>query len=217
MNARQSRAGEHATSAATLYSSRYAQPSRNDQKTYRDVELWLEALPQTNTPGLQVWASVDDGQAFQLLDAAGAAATLLTTGAHQLFFPASSAAVGHFVQLQFRVPALAGGTVPLAANFRDCTLRGVVDSRMADTIQATLVLGDSEFVDRTSIRRSVRAQRAALRALARPSAAPVSYRGINGEAGYLKVVSLTIREVKFREYDESVSIAQLVMREMPFA
>lgn len=200
----------HASSNAQLYSSRYPQPNRDVAKIYRDVELWLDASPQTNTVGLQVWASVDDGTAFQLRDSTGAVATALTTGAQQFFFPSTTAATGHYVQLIFKQPATGGGTVAMAANLRDVMLRGRLMPIDADEIRTTFLLGDGEFVDRTSMRRTVKAQRAALRAL-KAYQSPVAFQDVNGDTGFCTIKEMTLREFKFKEYDEPIWVAQLVL------
>lgn len=211
--------------AAKLYTSRYWQPSRNVQKTWRAFEFWLDcgSAPSAVQVPFQVWAVIDDGLPvdvgpFQLLDANGAAADIVIgsgSSRQQVFFPPGTA-VGSYVQLQYIVPTATGGQVTGKYDIRDGVLRGVLDPLTADMMHITLVLGDGEFEDRTSMRRTVKKQIADLKALTGRNASPVAYKDINGNTGYLKIESLKIREVQFKEFQTPVSVAQIVARELPY-
>lgn len=208
---------DRAIANARISSSRFYQPSRNVQKTWRNVEFWLDATPEANTPGVQLWASIDEGTAFQLLDAAGNAATFRTTGFHQAYFPMTAAAVGRYVQIQAYVPATAGSEVPVAVSFRDMVLHGTADPLMTEEVSnVVLVLGGGEFEDRTSMRRSVAQQIADLSALAAPTTAPVPYRSpvTPNETGYLKVTHVRFREVIFKGAEESTMVALVNLRKV---
>lgn len=205
------------SSGATLYTSRYYRPGREVQKTYRTVELWLDANPQVNTPGLQVWASLDNGSAVQLNDTDGAAKTALTTGFHQFFFPATSGGVGHWCQLRPTVPALSGVQVPVALSMRDMKLRGSYRPLTVDAIQAVFVLTQGQFEDLTSMRRTVPGgQVPDLTGLAGPNSAPIPYKDPWGGTGFLVVAGLQIREVAFKEKEESVKVAVVTLRATPY-
>lgn len=210
-----------ASSGATLYSSRYFRPARGLQKTWDCVETWLEASPATNTPGLQIWASVDEGAAFQLLDENGDAATLRTTGFHQVFFPATAAAVGHYVALQFRVPALGGVEVPVALTFRDTVLRGHYRPLLTETIKdIVIVLDKGQFEDMTGERRSVAKLIADLSELAGPNDGPVPYRSPidavtrTAQIGYCAVLPPRFKEVSFKGFASSALVAVVTLRKM---
>lgn len=202
---------------AQFYTSRYPQPSRNVQKTYREVEFWLDASPQTNTPGLQVWAALDEAAAYQLNDNTGAAGTFRTTGPQRAFFPASASAVGHYCQLVFKVPAKAQGEVDVAVSLRDIVIRGALDPITTDLITATFVLGGGEFEDKTSQRKSAKAQLTALKALADPTGAPVAYRDPWGGTGYLKVARVDTKEATYKGATQSVMLANVTLRVMEYA
>ena len=209
-----------------LYTSRYWQPSRNVQKTWRDFEFFLDcgSAPSAIQVPFQVWAVIDDalpGQVgpVQLLNAAGAAADIVVgsgSSRQQVFFPPGTA-VGSFVQLQFIVPAASGQQVTGRYDIRDGILRGVLDPLTADQLNITLVLGDGEFEDRTSMRRTVKKQIADLKALTGRNTSPVAYKDINGNTGYLKIESLKVREIQFKEFQVPVSVAQIIARELPYA
>lgn len=203
---------DKARDAATAYSSRILQPSRNVQKTYRVVDFWLDAAPETNTPGFEVWASVDDAAAIQLLDAAGAAATFRTTGFHQAYFPTTAAAVGSYVQVRPTVPAKEGAEVDVAVSFRDMVLRGSFDPLITEAVDVTLVLGAGEHDDRSPERRTTKQQRANLKALAAPNAAPVPYTDPWGNEGFVKVANVRFREVTFKAAEESTLVAFVALR-----
>lgn len=205
----------HAASNVQIYSARYTQPHRNVQKIYREVELWLEANPQTNTPGLQVWASVDDGAAFQLNDSTGAASTVYATGAKRFYFPATAAALGHYCQLQFKIPALSGGTVAVAVALRDVVLRCLTQAYQANELTFSLLLGAGEFADKTPSRLSVDTQKANLLALNQPGAA-IAYSDPNGESGYLAIEKVTFKEYQFKEYSQSTTIAEILARTIEY-
>lgn len=207
----------HATSSASLKTSRVFMPERGLKKTFREVRLWAELSPESNIPGLQVWASVDGGSWFQLNDGGGSAKTAETTGFHQFFFPHTSAAVGHYVQLDFRVPALAGGEVAVAVTIRDASLRGSYQPLHVQAISTTLILTKGEFEDKTSQRYEPQQQIANLQAVAKPHAAPVPFRDPWGNDGWCQVQSLEWKEIQFKGKEASTLVANVVLREEAYA
>lgn len=197
-------------SSAVFSTSRYFHPSRNVKKVYRAVEEWLDLDPETNTPGYQIWASVDECTAFQLLDENGSVKTVTTTGRHRFFFPPTSSSIGHFVQLEIRVPATTGGQVGVAANVRDARLYYALMPSRADRCEMTVVLGDGEFEDGTSMRRTIAQQRSDLQALADPAAAPITFHDpVTRANGYLRVEECSFGEGVFRGYEQPVQVAHL--------
>ncbi len=197
-----------AAESVTFYTSRLAKPSRSVQKTYRTFEFWLDASPQTNTPGLQVWASVDNGAFFQLADAAGAAATSLTTGFKRLFFPATAAAVGHWVQLRFTVPAKGAGVVA-QYTIREGMVYAEARPQTTEVVSTWLKMDRQRFEDGTEDPRTVQQQLADLKALFGPNSAPVSYNGPNGETGFVAMQSVALHEAVFKEGSPPVRVAQV--------
>ena len=149
----------HAISDASLRSSRIFQPSRNTQKTWRSVEFHAGLDPETNTPGAQMWASVDNGTPFALLDEDGNTLTADASGDYEAFFPDSVDAIGRWVQLIPTVPALAGGEVAVSVDLRDITLHGSFAPKMTDYVTAVMVLKDNpKLADGTTDRRTAMQQ-----------------------------------------------------------
>lgn len=208
----------HARDNCNFYTSRIASPGRDVQKSWRTVELWTEmtAADLSLTPGLQVWASVDGGSYVQLLDSAGSAATIKANGFQRVFFPKTSAAVGHYVQLRLTVPAKAGSETDVAVTVREMTLRGELHPLMTNAITALFVLGPGEAEDKTSIRRTVQKQKADLQALADPTAAAVTFKDIWGGTGYAKVTNVTFKELVFQGESEPRLVATVNLRERPY-
>lgn len=210
-----------AVSNTSFFTSRYFGTKRNLVKTFREVEFWLEASAAdlTNTPGLQVWARVDDGSAFQLNSSAGTAATITAQGAQRLFFPPTSAAVGHYCQLEFRVPAITGGQTAISINaIRDTVLRLAYRPRVGAVYQGTLVLGQGEFEDKGSMQRTNIQQKLDLEALAAANSAAVAYKEPEeGEQGYCTLETLQITEAQFKGSDELVWLADVVLRDQAYA
>jgi hypothetical protein len=201
--------------AATFVLPRVTKPDRSVQKKFRTFECWLDMFPQSNTPGIQVWASVDGGTSTQLLDASGAAKTALTTGLHQFFFPKTAAAVGGWCELQIKMPAKAGGQAALDAQVRECVLR--VDLRPLKTslVRTALLLdSDADLEDHSRVTRDGPQQEAELKALDTRDGASgggLPYAGPNGESGYVELRDLSFQEVASREGEPSIKVAHLVM------
>lgn len=195
---------------------RYWAPLRNILKGWQEFEFWADldcAGDLDDTPGLQVWASVDDGAFFQLNDDTGTAATLKTSGAQRVFFPASADSFGHWVQLKFAVPALGGGEIAIEVlGLRDMVLRGNYFPRSEQLIQATLILSQGEFQDGGSMQRTAKQQRADLEALINQRDEPIAYRDPWGTSGYLTVEQAQFSEIQFQEQTESAFVAKLVFR-----
>lgn len=197
--------------SAQLLTSRYVRPARVIEKTYREYQVWLDATPAGNTPGLQVWAALNDGPAIQLLNSAGAAATLRATGRYRLFFPARS--IGSYVQLQFVVPPKSGDEVDVAISLREGILYGQYRLLSKSVISAVFILGPGEFEDHTSMRRESPSQRAALEALAYRV---VPYKSPWGEEGYLEVIGMSFKEYRFKTPESLAWVATLKMRTFPY-
>lgn len=206
---------QHAVSGADFYTSRMHLPSRNLLKAYRCIEFWCDLAPSTNTPGLQVWAAVDNGAFSQLLDGNGNAAMITASGTQRLFFPVST--TGHFVQLDFKVPALTGGQVPVAVTIRDLDIRVSLRPVLTDAISATLVLGQGQFQDRTTQVTLEPDQLAYLQQ--QLDAGPViAYRDpITGEAGQMLVTGLTWQPVVFPGENNPTLVAHLTARKMRYS
>lgn len=210
-----------AVSNTTFFTSRYFGGNRNVVKTWREVEFWLEmtAVSLSNTPGLQVWARIDEGSAIQLRDSTDTAATVKTEGSTRLFFPKDSTAVGHYCQLEFRIPAIADTQTALAIDaIRDLVVRASYRPRVGGLFKVPLVLSDGEFEDGRSMQRTVEQQVADLEALAGANTAPVSYaEPFYGRTGYATVEALEIREVEFKGSDASAFVAVVTLRDEPYS
>ena len=206
-----------ASDGATFRSSRYYRPSRNVAKFWRDVEFWLEVDPETNVPGFELWAAIDEAASFQLLDTTGAAATLSSDGAHRLYFPPTSAAAGKYVQLIPTIPTRAGTQQAMSARIRDMVLHGVWQPVSTQLINATFRLAARPLPDGTLQRRSNQAQRQAMSALANSTDRALAYRDPNGETGYLYIETATERWVTFKGGDEPELVAVLQMRVLNYA
>lgn len=174
-------------------------PGRLVEKVWHSRELWLDESVQGNTPGLEVWARVDEGAEFQLLDAAGEPATLRGTGAKEVFFPKGDRARGHYMQLIYRVPALAAGQVAAAYGFRDGITHLIARPKRSWVWETTLVLSGGQFEDKSTQEITGADQLARLEALAEPGRPAVVYRDPQGGVGYLHVIGLQAREVIFKE------------------
>lgn len=197
---------------ATFDSARLFAPSRNVKKVWRSFESWFDISPETNTPGVQIWATVDDGDAFQLRDEDGATKTVTTTGRHRFFFPSTSVSIGHYLQLQVRIPAATGGQVGVALNMRESRLYVALMPSRAERCEMTVVLGDGEFEDGMSMRRTVAQQRSDLAALADPAAAPITFHDpVARRDGYLRVEGVSFSEGMFKGFDHPVQVAALTI------
>lgn len=184
-----------AISDAEFRLSRIYQPSRNVEKVWHSLEFWLDASPETSTPGVQVWARVDEGTEFQLLDGAGNPATVRNTGPQEVFFPKGDQARGYYVQPIFKVPALSLGQVAGAYALRNISLNLSFRPKRSETYDVLLVLGQGAFEDRTEMRRSVAKQLSDLQELMRPGVPAVAMQDIHGNDVYGHVVGLAWREV----------------------
>lgn len=178
--------------------SRIYQPSRSVEKVWHGVDFWLDADPETNTPGVQIWARVDEGNEFQLLDANGSPATLRTTGPQKVFFPPSDVARGYYVQLLVKVPAATGDQVGGQYDIRNLTLHLSFRPERSETYDYVLILGDGEYEDRTSMRRTVSKQLSDLKRLVKRGLPAIPIRDPEGNDLYGHVVGLSWREVTFK-------------------
>ena len=206
-----------AASGVSIRTSRYFRPQRGIQKTYEEVEGWAELDPEANTPGLELWFSVDGADDVQLLDTDGSPVTFTTDGFMHAWFPKAAAAVGHYCQIVGKVPATTGGEVDVAVSFRDLTLRGSWVPLRTEMITAVLIIGGGEFSDRSSMRRTVEGQKALLESLASPAGetAPLAYKDIYGNSGYLTIQAVSFRELKFKGAQDSTLVATVKMRAIP--
>ena len=196
----------------TFYTSRLTEPNRDEQKTYRTFECWIDTdTPGATTPGFQVWASVNNGSFFQLLDATGAAMTVTSTGPARFFFPQTSAAVGNFVQLKYVIPAIPGGGVVAGYGIRDGVLRAAVRPLTKDAISTAFTLESLRLPTGDIDQRTAQQMEADLKALCGPNAAPVAYTGPNGETGFVCVTALKIDEVLFKEGSVPVKVATMLL------
>lgn len=206
-----------AVSDASFDEPRLYAPSREIVKTFRAREFWCDLSPEANTPGLELWATVDDGTAFQLLDETGTAATILTSGAKRLFYPQTADAVGHFSQLQYRIPATAGQEVALQCDIRDGRAYMALHPKRTEAVDAIVILGDGEFEDGTSMRTTITRQRALLEALAQPGTEPSTYHDpVTGEDGYITVENVSFVEAPFSKFEVAPQIATLQLRKLLF-
>lgn len=208
---------EKAISDAEFKTARYYAPSRNVQKEYRSVEFYAELTPETNTPGLQLWASVDDGTFFPLLDEDGDPATITASGTQELFFPESSRSIGHWAQLRYTIPALGAGQSPVAVDIRDTTIHGAWRPKFTEEIQCVLVLKEGgQFEDGYTDTRTVAQQMADLEALHDPRAVgaiPVALHDpVKREDGRCVVTSVDLRPVRFKNAHEETWVAVVGMR-----
>ena len=199
---------DKAASDAEFKTSRYYAPDRSVSKVYRALTCWLALNPQANTPGVQVWATVDDGAEFQMLDGAGAAAEFTTSGAKRLFFPKTAAAVGHWVQFRVTVPALAGAEVALDATIRNLKVYGVYNPVMTQQVTMALILRQGQHSDGQRELRTPDDQAADLADLAKPQAAATTYKDPEtGEDGYFDVQGPRITEMRFKSGQQTLRTA----------
>lgn len=188
------------TELADFYTSRYYAPARNIQKVYRAFECWLDASPQVNTPGVQVWASVDDGEWFVLRGADGSS-LLRTTGFHELFFPTTDAAVGSYVQLRYSIPRAGTGQQLMYATLRDMYVRGKYQPLRTDFARAVLRLEEGQRFDDGAVeRRTVEQQVKDLVALSARDAPATVFRDPYGIEGHARVPL-----PQFKEFDYDVN------------
>jgi len=199
---------DHAASDADFLTPRYYTPDRSVSKVYRALTCWLDLSPVTNTPGLQIWATVDDGAEFQMLDGAGAPAEFTTSGAKRLFFPKTAAAVGHWVQFRPLVPALTGGEVALDATIRNVKVYGVYNPVMTQQVTMGLILRQGQHQDGQREQRSPDEQTIDLEELGKPQSAATTYKDPQtGETGYFDIEGPRITEMRFKSGQQSVRTA----------
>ena len=199
---------DHAASDVEFQTPRYFAPDRSVSKVYRALTCWLDLDPETNTPGVQVWATVDDGTEFQMLDGNGAAAEFTTSGAKRLFFPKTAAAVGHWVQFRVTVPALAGEEVALDATIRNVKVYGVYNPVMTQQVTMGLILRQGAHADGQRELRTPDDQAADLADLAKPQAAATMYKDPEtGEEGYFDVQGPHITEMRFKSGQQTLRVA----------
>lgn len=195
---------------ADFYTSRYFDPSRQIQKTYESVDFWLD-VTAANGPGVQLWASINNGSFFQLLDSNGNPATASTTGFYRFFFPTTAQAVGNFVQLDIKVPALGGGQTDQGYTFREGAINAGQYPITTDSIQATFELNNLRLPDGSTDPRTIQQMETDLLALCGPQAAAVAYSGPNGEQGFVQLVKVQMAEAEFQEGSVPVRVAQVEM------
>jgi hypothetical protein len=206
-----------AISDASFTTARYSVPTRNTQKEYRSVELYVDLEPELDIPGLQMWASVEDGEFFPLLDADGAAATPTLSGHEEVFFPTTAGSIGRWVQLRPTVPALAGDEVAVAVDLRDVTIHGAWLPKKTEEITAVVVLKEGgQHQDGYTDPRSLAEQKADLEALDSPretGAGPVVLRDpITRTEGRCVVTNVTLRPMRFKDAHEETYVAVITMR-----
>jgi len=185
--------------AKTFFTSRITAPARSIQKTYHEFSCWLDAGAAATPVGFQVWASVNGAAFYQLLDAAGAAANVSTTGFKRFFFPKTAAAVGNYIQLKYLVET-AGAKNANSYTVREGMLYAAARPISTETISCTLVLGESmKLPDGTVVKATIQEQVETLQGLYGPNASPVKYSGPNGESGYAEFEQLDLLETMDQE------------------
>lgn len=208
---------------AEFRAPRFYRPGREILKHYREVQFHLEADPQTNTPGVQVWASIDNGTEFQLEVNAEAAspvgATFRTTGLKTAYFPIAKTS-GRQVQLRFKIPELAGVEEKMRAKVRDVVIRGSYRTTVADEFQWVIDIKQTPrragADNLASDLRTPEAIRAALEALNSASAPPTPYRAPGGRSGYCEVTSVRVMSAKFLEDGPLEEVAVVTARKAPY-
>jgi hypothetical protein len=210
---------DRAISGASLWTSRIYEPARYIEKTYRCVEFYAELSPASGTPGFEVWASVDDGDFFQLLDSAGAPATLRRSGPQRVFFPASDVARGRWFQLELRVPELVGDQVPVAVALSNFAVRCNYRPERTEAQSLTLNLGTIPTHRGGSgmERRTPYQKLALLIDLAGPGKPPVQLRDALGRDVYVHIIDLDFEEVTKREAEEPALVATIRYRVAEYA
>lgn len=197
-----------ASSGATLQTSRTYIPERSVAKVWSAVEFYAEIGP-TNCSGLQVWASLDDGTIFQLLDGpAGAVKTFTTSGSHRAYFPLESE--GKWCYLQFIVPVPSAEQAATEVALYEWRLIAGLKPRTRRAIRVALHLGDGEFSDIATMRRSVAAQKADIEGL---YGEIVPYRSPMEEEGYVMVKNIAFEEVQSSLTKKWSTVANLELRE----
>lgn len=206
---------------ARYKTARYAMPSRSVQKEYRSTEFFVDLDPEENTPGFQLWASVEDGTEFPLLDENGDPATVVVSGDYELFFPPTAAARGRWVQVMPTVPALTGEQVPVSVDLRDLTIHGAWRPKMTQEIQAVVVLREGgQFEDGYTETRSVEQQLADLQALhgeEEVGGAVSLHDPIQRTNGYCVVTDVQLRPVRFKQTHEDTWVGVITLRKSVYS
>lgn len=198
---------------AEFRESRWVGPGMTIEKIFHSRELWLEASPTSGTPGVEVWARVDDGPEFQLQNAGGSAAVLRSRGPHEVYFPRGDQGRGYYAQIIYRVPELSGSLVAAEYGVRSGFWHVSCRPKVTFEQPFTLVLSQGEFEDKTGQKLSPDAQLQNLLELKRPGIPMIPYRDPEGGTGYCSVVDVSWREVVFKEGPKAnVLVAQVKLR-----
>jgi hypothetical protein len=208
---------------AQFYCSRVYGAGREVVKHWRECEFYLEADPQSNTPGVEIWASIDGGAEFQLEADAEATsptgANFVATGHHTAYFPLASSS-GRYVQIIVKIPAVAGNEAKLRAVVRDLVLRGSHRTKTAEAYQVVLDLDRSASAPgRDNLRedlRTIAGQRAALDALRDPAKGAISYHAPGDRSGRCEILDIVYREAQFRDATEPRTLALVTYRRAPY-
>ena len=212
---------DKAVSDKQFKTPRYANPHRNVQKGYRSHEFEVELEPEDNTPGLQIWASVDDEAFFPLLDGEGEPATITISGVYELNFPPTPSSIGQWVQMRPTVPALSGTQVPVAVTLRDQIVHGSWYPKMTEEITAVIVLrGAGIHQDGYNERRTPEQQFDDLDALNGPRTAsegPLALHDpVRNHDTYCVVSEVSWREIKFADKSAPSHVAFVKIRKTPY-
>lgn len=198
---------------AEFRESRWVGPGMTVEKIFHSRELWLEASPESNTPGVEVWARVDDGVEFQLQNAGGSAAVLRNRGPHEVYFPRGDQGRGYYAQIIYRVPAVTSSESSAEYAIRSGFWHVSCRPKVTFEQPFTLVLSQGEFEDKTGQKLSPEAQLANLLELRRPGLPMIPYRDPEGGSGFCSVVDVNWREVVFKEGPKAnVLVAQVKLR-----
>lgn len=197
-----------------LRTSRVSSPDFSVQKTYNLVDFRAEVDPEIDTtPGFQLWASVDDGDEFQLLDAAGAAATVRASGVYRLYFPRTAVAVGSYVQLRLKVPALGTGESPVRVGIRDLKLHGFYDPRSVEEGTAVFLLRHGSLMQTGQVSGySIPEQVEHLESLTGRVPMIVPFTDPDGAEGFLKITRAEFRDHRFKGMQHADKVAVLGIR-----
>lgn len=205
---------DKAVAGKEFVTPRLYQPSRAVEKWYSRLELWLDADPQVNTPGLRVWASVDDGDEF-LLQLVDGGTEMRQTGFHELFFPTDSRAIGGYCQIRFEIPELGTDQVKMFARIRECFLRGTYQPLRTEVVHAVFVLDDHQAYPGASSTRSAMTQMRELIGMSARGSEPRTLQDVYGQRGYCHIPLPQFHEIAFEE-GQPPSIAAVVdVRKVP--
>jgi hypothetical protein len=197
-------------SGASLFSSRIDEPGRNIEKLWFAWEQTIELEPTgLNAVGVQVWARVDDGNAFQLLDENGSGKTVRTSGFHRFFFPPTDVARGKYVQLEWRVPELTGSLEPVAVAVSAGVLRAYYRPNNAEESALTVILHKFSKAEAYEERRTPYRKLQALLALRDPGRPPIEIRDAFGRTQRVVVTNVRAKELTFRGDDTPSLVAFL--------